>query len=292
MIIPKKCPLIDCDINPLDSVDNYDLYEENNIIKKINNSNLTKYGFNIDNYKGHYLTLYVRTHFGFDYECLQKRNPKFDWEHLFILNGKAQNMQTFGKKMLFIIINGFFGITDIFSFTDYGIEILIKKIGIFLPSLIFLIFSFVDQIWSDDDPYEEEMKCSDIITNNNYNIMIYKIRKSGKKIFAAFILLIILNVINLLIAFFPLIQQLMGKKSSQKKENEEKNIKNEKQNEKEEPKDVKADKAEDEKKEEPQKNEAPEKEEPKQEQAQENQKDENAEEEDKLKDDNAQKKEE
>ena len=305
----QKIPMDKVRYHPLDSVDNYNLYEENNIIKKINNSNLTKYGFNIDNYKEHYVTLYIRTHFGFDYECLQKRDPKFDLEHLNILNGKAQNMQVFGRNMLYNILNGFFGLTDLFSFTDYGLEILIKKIGIFLPSLIVLIISLVDKIWSDDDPYEEEMKCSDFITNNNYNIMIYKIRKSGIKILAAFILLIILNVINLIIAFFSLIQQLMGKKSSLKKENEEQNIKNEKQNEKEDPKDGKA---QDEKKDEPPKNEAPEKEEPKQEQAQEKQKDENAEEEkqkddndeeekqkdenaeeeDKLKDENAQKKEE
>lgn len=280
----QKIPTDRMRYHPLDSVDNYDLYEENNIIKKINNSNLTKYGFNIDNYKGHYVTLYIRTHFGFDYECLQKRDPKFDLEYLNILNGKAQNMKVFGRNMLYNIINGFFEFIDLFSFTDYGFEILIKKSGIFLPSLILLIISFADKIWSDDDPYEDEMKCSDFITNNNYNIMIYKIRKSGLKILAAFILLIILNVINLLIAFFPLIQELMGKKSSLKKENEEKNIKNEKQNEKEDPKD---DKAQEEKKEEPQNNEAPEKEEPKQEQAQENQKDENAEEEEKQKDENA-----
>ena len=52
-----------------------------------------------------------------------------------------------------------------------------------------------------DDSYEEEMTCSDEITNINYNIMTSKLRNSGKKIMASFILLIILLIINIITIF-------------------------------------------------------------------------------------------
>ena len=55
-------------------MDNYELYEENKIIDKIKNSRLMDYGFDLDKYKDNNLTLYVRTHFGFDKECLKKRS--------------------------------------------------------------------------------------------------------------------------------------------------------------------------------------------------------------------------
>ena len=57
----------------LDTIDNYQLYQDNNIISTINNSKLVKYGYDISKYKNNKLHLYVRTHYGYDKECLEKR---------------------------------------------------------------------------------------------------------------------------------------------------------------------------------------------------------------------------
>jgi hypothetical protein len=45
---------------------------------------------------------------------------------------------------------------------------------------------------SYDDLYEDNMECSDPVSNSNYNIMIEKIRSNGQFIFACFICIIII----------------------------------------------------------------------------------------------------
>ena len=66
----------------LDWVDNYELYEENKIIQKIKANNLTNHGFNINSYKDLLIYLYTRMHYGFDKDCLDKRNEKFNLDQL------------------------------------------------------------------------------------------------------------------------------------------------------------------------------------------------------------------
>ena len=66
------------------------------------------------------------------------------------------------------------------------------------------IYSFVFAV-KYDDYYEKEMNCSDIITNNNYNIMIYKIRRNGKYIeyiSYLYILLFLIIVISIIFTYY------------------------------------------------------------------------------------------
>ena len=66
----------------LDLIDNYDLYEENGIIKKIKQKELDKYGFDLERYKNHTLYLYIRNHYGFNYSCLKEREDKSEYTTL------------------------------------------------------------------------------------------------------------------------------------------------------------------------------------------------------------------
>ena len=186
----------------IDLVDNYQLYEENNIIEKINNSKLVNYGFNIDNYKDNYLRLYVRTHFGFDKDCLDNRKKKFNLEQLIYINSKAEKMKHYGKNMKYIIFSLIGAILDFFSISEHYLEISLKYLLKFIPTLVLVIYSFSIKAQNLDDAYEEEMTCSDFITNSNYNIMISKIKQNGEKIKIILILLVILLFVNF-ITFIP-----------------------------------------------------------------------------------------
>ena len=195
----------------IDEVDNYDLYEENKIIEKIKNSRLMDYGFDLDKYKDNNLTLYVRTHFGFDKECLEKM--EFTPDILVYIYGKADNMILYGNtayiSMIAIIS---ISILNCFSFSGYieclnsltSFETFIKYSINFGTSLSLFIYSFVFAV-KYDDYYEKEMNCSDIITNNNYNIMIYKIRRNGKYIeyiSYLYILLFLIIVISIIFTYY------------------------------------------------------------------------------------------
>ena len=52
-------------------------------------------------------------------------------------------------------------------------------------NIVNLVFSW--NALEYDDPSEDEMKCSDIYVNHNYNLMTEKIRKSGDNIVLCFI---------------------------------------------------------------------------------------------------------
>lgn len=182
----------------IDEVDNYDLYEENKIIDKIKNSKLMEYGFDIDKYKDNKLTLYVRTHFGFDIDCLKRMG--FSEEHLVYIYGRADNMLLYGNMAYCLLGIIFFSASNIFSFTGAcsqnnlkSFETLIKYLADFGTSLYLLVYSFFAIQF--DNNYEKEMTCSDIVTNNNYNIMIYKVNRSGKIILVTSILYLVLFII-------------------------------------------------------------------------------------------------
>ena len=66
----------------INSINQFELYKENGIIDKIIDNNLTNYGFNIEKYKENTLSLYVRTHFGFNKTCLKERNAEFNMKEL------------------------------------------------------------------------------------------------------------------------------------------------------------------------------------------------------------------
>ena len=181
----------------LDQVDNYKLYEENKIIEKINNSNLKTYGYNINKYKGNFLHLYIRTHYGFDWDCLQKMNFKID--DLYVYNGQADKMKTWGNWMYGIFSTLIFSISEAITFfpqdkNKFILELFTKYSFIIGPSFSLLIYT--SKATGYDDSFEEKMNCSDIITNSNYNIMIKKLRTSGWWIYVTKILVIVLFCIN------------------------------------------------------------------------------------------------
>ena len=60
-----------------------------------------------------------------------------------------------------------------------------------------------------DDNYENDMDCSDIVTNDNYNVMIHNLQKAGNKIFAIWILAIILLIVNFLTIIFGLTEAIL-----------------------------------------------------------------------------------
>ncbi len=210
----------------IDEVNNFELYKENGIIDKINNSNIVNYGFNIDNYKNINLNLFLRTHFGFDIDCLKKM--KFSEDNLIYIYSRADKMLLYGNWAYFSIVIIFFSITNFFSFSGFfssnldSLETLIKYFVNFSSSFGLLIYSYNAQDY--DDYYEKEMECSDITTNDNYNIMIYKVKRSGKIIFYTYIIYILL-FINILISVIYVYRQKMIKKknkSSNSSENLEK----------------------------------------------------------------------
>ena len=187
----------------LDQVDNYKLYEENKIIEKIQDSKLIDYGYNINKYKGNMLNLYIRTHYGFDKDCLEEMN--FNLDDLYKYNGQADKMETWGKWMKGIISILIFSTTEFITFfpndkNKIVLELFIKYSLIIGPSLSLSIYSIIATGY--DDAFEGEMICSDTITNSNYNIMIKKLRRSGEWIKVSCILVSSLFAINLTTLIF------------------------------------------------------------------------------------------
>lgn len=188
----------------LDTIDNYQLYYDNKIIERINNSKLVKYGFDINKYKNNKLHLYVRTHYGFDKECLENRKHKFDIiTQLNKMNGIGNKMETWSKEMLINIGNLILPISDSLVFANFcsgtdlsSIESLGKILSNFVLNIVNLVFSW--NALEYDDPGEDEMKCSDIYVNHNYNLMTEKIRKSGDNIVLCFIFTAISLVLDFL----------------------------------------------------------------------------------------------
>ena len=188
----------------VDTVDNYELYEENHIIDKIKNSKLIEYGYDLEQYKNNRLTIYVRTHFGFDKDCLDRIG--FKKEQLAYIYGQADKMITYGNWAYFTLINMGFCFLILFNCTNTSLETIIKTFINTGTSFILIICSIF--ALSYDDYYVKEMTCSEVITNNNYNIMISKIKKSGQIVILTLIIYI-LNLISKILMILLLIKKKM-----------------------------------------------------------------------------------
>ena len=211
---------------PISEVDNYELYEENRILEKIRNSKIKDYGFNIEKYRNNILYLYGRAHFGFNKDCLDQMG--FVPDHLFYMYGMADNMIVYGQASYLTILTIVSSFSNYFSFTSCfdcskkytSLETLIKFMINISSSLYLLIYSYYAIDY--DDYYEKEMTCSDVITNNNYNIMIYKLRNNGYLISWTFGLYIALFIFILIygIYLFILRENKKGWPCSNKTEND------------------------------------------------------------------------
>ena len=195
----------------LDSINNYRLYYDNNIIQKINASGLIEYGFNINKYKDIKLHLYVRRHYGYDKKCLENREKKYDIEtQLRLMNGIGDQMRSWSEEMLWNIPTPFISLSDFFSITNYfnrpdwrTAESLMKLSTVLSFNVYFSIKSFLANNFND--PIEDEMTCSDVYVNDNYNLMTKKMRESGQRILECMVANIIIAVLNLLGLIYKII---------------------------------------------------------------------------------------
>ena len=209
----------------LDKVDNYQLYEENKIISKIERSQLPNYGYNTSIYKDHYLTLYVRTHFGFNKTCLDNRKKKFDIKELSLIHYKAKDIETF--KLLFLVISIIIFIISLVNLIVFCKDC--KYIIIFIINLVifvayvFLFVYFIIKARYINDGYEDEMTCSDDVTNSNYNFMVEKIRTNGQCIFVIFIFICVILGFNLLSIILLILLLCIGVSNEKKIQEEDKN---------------------------------------------------------------------
>ena len=205
----------------LDTIDNYELYEDNKIIERIKNSKLVTYGYDVEKYRNNKLHLYVRTHYGYDKDCLENRNKKYDIkQQLKKMNGIGDKMRTWSEEMFLTIPCMLFSLADIFVISNKcsqkdcsTTESLIKNISNLIVNLTSLILSIIAN--SFDDPGEDLMTCSDEYVNDNYNVMTLKIRKSGHLILWISIANGIVLILNLFICIYKAILDLcLHKKDS------------------------------------------------------------------------------
>lgn len=87
----------------------------------------------------------------------------------------------------------------------------------------FSIITFVINYYgiTYDDNYEDDMDCSDDVTNDNYNVMIHNLQKAGNKIFKIWIWtinLLIVNVLSIIFGFTEAILKRKKDKDDSKKE--------------------------------------------------------------------------
>ena len=213
----KNCVLKDYSLNvtidkfrysKLNSINHFKLYEENGIIDIIKARNLTEFGYNIERYKENKLNLYVRPHFGFNVECLNNRETKFDIKELTEIIAVADNMKVAAEWLLGVsigVIAVAFGLES-FSFDcSKAIDITVESLFSFGFTL-YELYDILKYGITYDDPYETNMNCSDFVSNSNYNVMIEKIQDNGSKIFICCISLIFLAFFTLLFFILAIIE--------------------------------------------------------------------------------------
>ena len=96
-----------------------------------------------------------------------------------------------------------------------------KNPAIQFITVIFSVATLVINYYgkSYDDNYENDMDCSDDITNDNYNVMIHNLQKAGEKIFAIWILSIILLIVCAISVILGVIEAVLkGKDKKDKKD--------------------------------------------------------------------------
>ena len=204
----------------LDYIDNYELYEENGIVDKIKRKELDQLGFDLERYKNHSLYLYLRSHYGFNYTCLKKREEKSEHnalEELQIFHSRGDKMKVWAELVFYLnFVPMVFSLSNVYTLLDKK-EFWIKQVLICGTSLANFIYT--EDKLDLDDAYEDKMECSDIVTNDEYNVMNEKLRNSGKNINNANIAIIFQLVSSLLILLYQAIVYFMGPENCQKKFN-------------------------------------------------------------------------
>ena len=168
----------------IDVIKIYDLFNENGIIDAIKKSKLIKYGFDFDKEYGEKeIYLYVRRFYGFNKKCLDEREKKFNIDQLEDLEKNhttANRMKTWSILVkVFLGISGLSSLSTLFDFTDetFKADVFIKNVASLVFSITNLVYTCIANNF--DDPFQDEFKCSDHITNEIFNIMIKNIKDSG-----------------------------------------------------------------------------------------------------------------
>ena len=222
----------------LHQTDSYALYKENKIIDDLERSELINYGLNTSIYKNHLLYLYVRTHYGFDKECLEKNNIKLNLQVLSKIFATGDKMKVFAIVLLICCLSIFSYISNLVSFCEKCKDNNNKIKWFYSVSELFKLgFSLIKIIWAFiavtfDDPYEKKMTCSDFVTNDNYNIMIYHLKKAGNYIWYTLIALCCFFVIDIISFTLFVIIKCKEIKFYKSKINNEKYNKNKEENKK------------------------------------------------------------
>lgn len=145
----------------------------------------------------------MRTHFGFNKTCLNKRKTKFNIKELSEIGAVSDKMKLWSKQVfvfgffsLAISITEFFNIFKRCNSKNFIQEDIIKKI----LNNIYSVYTFFYSVlygFGYDDPYENNMECSDFVSNSNYNIMIEKIHTNGFEMYLCSCFIIILSILNI-----------------------------------------------------------------------------------------------
>ena len=192
----------------LHQIDSYALYKENKIIDDLERSELINYGLNTSKYKNNLLYLYVRTHYGFDKECLEKNNIKLNLQVLSKIFATGDKMRVYAFFLLASCLSIFAYISNLVSLCKKSKGGCNDNIWLYsCLEFVKLSFALGKIIYESiaitfDDPYEKKMTCSDFVTNDNYNIMIYHLNKAGNYIFYLIIGIIVfvsLDIVSFII---------------------------------------------------------------------------------------------
>ena len=183
-------------------------------------------------YKNKNLYLFYRPHYGFNKECLKKRD--FNFDILYEIRTQAHKMNAYSKETKLVIGTLTSSVVDILLclLNSYdNINTKYEKLNNVLntfnsftkdwknPSIQFLnsCFSIITLVINYygigyDDNYEDDMDCSDDITNDNYNVMIHNLKETGTNIFIIWIVSIFLLVVNCLTIILGLIEAILKRK--------------------------------------------------------------------------------
>jgi len=222
-------------------IDNYKLYEENGIIDKIEKNNLTYYGYKTDIYKSKNLYLFYRPHYGFKKECL--KNKDFNLNILYDIRTQANKMNNYSSETKLVIGSLVASTGDLLFSLNKHLNLLNiinkdwnnalnsfiedwKNPAIQFITVIFSVATLVINYYgkSYDDNYENDMDCSDDITNDNYNVMIHNLQKAGEKIFAIWILSIILLIVCAISVILGVIEAVLKGKDKRDKKDSNDNL--------------------------------------------------------------------
>ena len=126
------------------------------------------------------------------------------------MNGIGDKMRSWSEEMLWNIPTPVISFSNCFSITNYinkqdwqTLESLMKIISTLAFNVYFSYKSFLANKF--DNPVEDQMTCSDVYVNDNYNLMTLKMRNSGDRINDCMMVNMVIAGFNLLGLIYKII---------------------------------------------------------------------------------------